>query len=170
MSAYTIRALLPDDADLVLQFELAHKSFFEQKIDARANEFYQLEAVQQHIADFLLLKQQLLAWPALVFNAAEELIGRANIKDINQSQQSAYVGYRIAEDWSGKGVASFALEQLIQQAKQMELKTLYACVSAENPASERVLQKAGFRQIKQIPQVAIVQDKAVSGYLLQLDI
>lgn len=126
--------------------------------------------MQQHIADFLLLRQQLLAWPALVFNAAEELIGRANIKDINQTQQSAYVGYRIAENWSGKGVASFALEQLILQAKHMDLKTLFASVSTQNPASKRVLMKAGFSAIELIPQLVTVQGKVESGYLLQLQI
>lgn len=168
MSGYSIRPLLPEDVDAVLQFELAHKSFFEQSIEARPDEFYQPEAVQQHIAEFLLLKQQTLALPTLIFNTNNELIGRATIKDIDQISKSAYVGYRIAEHWSGKGVASFALDQLIQQAKQMGLMILFACVSTENSASERVLIKAGFQQMETIPQVAIVRGKAVAGYLLWL--
>ena len=106
--------------------------------------------------------------PTLVFSADNELIGRANLKDIDQVTKSAYVGYRIAEHWSGKGVASFALEQLIQQSKQMGLMILFACVSTENSASERVLRKAGFQQLETIPQVAIVQGQAVAGYLMWL--
>lgn len=168
MSGYSIRALQPDDVEAVLQFELAHKSFFEQKIEARPDEFYQLEAVKQHIAEFLLLKQQVLALPTLIFNTDKELIGRANIKDIDQVTKSAYVGYRIAEHWSGKGVASFALYELIQQAKQMGLMVLFACVATENRASMQVLKKAGFQQMETIPQVAIVQGKAVAGYLMWL--
>lgn len=168
MSGYSIRALQPDDVEAVLQFELAHKSFFEQKIEARPDEFYQLEAVKQHIAEFLLLKQQALALPTLIFNTDKELIGRANIKDIDQLTKSAYVGYRIAEHWSGKGVASFALYELIQQAKQMGLMVLFACVATENRASMQVLKKAGFQQMETIPQVAIVQGKAVAGYLMWL--
>lgn len=168
MPGYSIRALQPDDVEAVLQFELAHKSFFEQKIEARPDEFYQLEAVKQHIAEFLLLKQQVLAWPTLIFNTDKELIGRANIKDIDQVTKSAYVGYRIAEHWSGKGVASFALYELIQQAKQMGLMVLFACVATENRASMQVLKKAGFQQMETIPQVAIVQGKAVAGYLMWL--
>ena len=168
MSGYSIRPLLPEDVEAVLQFELSHKSFFEQKIEARPDEFYQPEAVRQHIAEFLLLKQQALALPTLIFNTDNELIGRANLKDIDQVTKSAYVGYRIAEHWSGKGVASFALCQLIQQAKQMGLMVLFACVSTENSASERVLIKAGFLKMETIPQVAIVQGKAVAGYLMWL--
>lgn len=168
MAGYRIRALQSDDVEAVLQFELAHKSFFEQKIEARPEEFYQPEAVQQHIAEFLLLKQQALAWPTLIFNADNELIGRANIKDIDPVTKSAYVGYRIAEHWSGKGVASFALCQLIQHAKQMGLMVLFACVATENQASERVLIKAGFQKMEIIPQVAIVQGRAVAGYLMWL--
>lgn len=168
MSGYSIRALQPDDVEAVLQFELAHKSFFEQSIEARPDEFYQPEAVKQHIAEFLLLKQQALALPTLIFNTDNELIGRANVKDIDQLTKSAYVGYRIAEHWCGKGVASFALYELIQLAKQMGLMVLLACVSTENRASMQVLKKAGFQQMETIPQVAIVQGKAVAGYLMWL--
>jgi ribosomal-protein-alanine N-acetyltransferase len=168
MPGYSIRALQSDDADTVLQFELAHKSFFEQKIEARPDEFYQPAAVQQHIAEFLLLKQQGLALPTLIFNTDNELIGRANLKDIDQVTKTAYVGYRIAEHWSGKGIASFALYELMQQAKQMGLMVLLACVATENLASMQVLKKAGFQQMETIPQVAIVQGKAVAGYLMWL--
>ncbi len=170
MPGYSIRALQPDDVEAVLQFELAHKSFFEQSIEARPDEFYQLEAVKQNIAEFLLLKQQALALPTLIFNTDKELIGRANLKDIDQVTKSAYVGYRIAEHWSGKGVASFALYELIQLAKQMGLMVLLACVSTENRASMQVLKKAGFQQMETIPQVAIVQGKAVAGYLMWLKV
>ncbi len=168
MPGYSIRALQSDDVEVVLQFELVHKSFFEQKIEARPDEFYQPAAVQQHIAEFLLLKQQGLALPTLIFNTDNELIGRANLKDIDQVTKTAYVGYRIAEHWSGQGVASFALNQLIQQAKQMGLMVLLACVATENRASMQVLKKAGFQQMETIPQVAIVQGKAVAGYLMWL--
>lgn len=168
MSGYQIRVLQPDDVEAVLQFELLHKNFFEQSIEARPDEFYQPDAVRQHIAEFLSLNQQALALPTLIFNKNNELIGRANIKDIDQITKSAYVGYRIAENWSGKGVASFALSQLIQQAKQMELMVLFACVATKNRASMQVLKKAGFKQIETIPQVAIVQGEAVAGYLMWL--
>ena len=168
MPCYSIRTLQPDDVEAVLQFELAHKSFFEQSIEARPDEFYQPAVVELHIAEFLLLKQQALALPALIFNADNELIGRANLKDIDQVTKSAYVGYRIAEHWSGKGVASFALGELTQQAKQMGLMALFACVSTENRASMQVLKKAGFQQMETIPHVAIVQGKAVAGYLMWL--
>lgn len=168
MPEYKIRALTPADASAVLEFELANKSFFAQSIEARPDDFYQLEAVQLHIADFIALNQQGLALATLIFNSADELIGRATIKDIDMVSQSAYVGYRIAEQWSGHGVASFALQALIRQAKLLKLRMLLACVSTENQASKRVLVKAGFQQMETIPKVAIVQGKTLDGYLMWL--
>jgi ribosomal-protein-alanine N-acetyltransferase len=168
MSGYSSRALQPDDVEALLEFELTHKRFFEQSIEARPDEFYQPEAVQQHIGELLCLKDQALAWPALILNADHQLIGRANLKDIDPITKSAYVGYRIAENWSGQGVASFALGQLIRQAKQLGLMVLFACVATENLASMRVLKKAGFQHMETIPHVAIVQGKTVTGYLMWL--
>jgi hypothetical protein len=41
--------------------------------------------------------QRLHSSTLLIFNAQAELIGRANLKDIDQRTASAYVGYRIAQ-------------------------------------------------------------------------
>ncbi|MCA1930695.1 hypothetical protein [Rheinheimera sp.] len=54
------------------------------------------------------------------------------------------------------------------KAKQMRLTLLSACISTENPASARVLTKAGFQQMEVIPQIAIVQGKTLAGYLTWL--
>lgn len=168
MSGYFIRLLQPDDVDAVLQFELANRTFFEKSIETRPAEFYQPDAVQQHIAGFLLLKQLALAWPAVIFNTEHQLIGRANLTDIDTVSQSAYVGYRIAEHDSGRGVASFALSCLIQQARQMGLALLFAFVSTENHASMQVLKKAGFQPLEVLPHVALVRGQRLSGYLMWL--
>jgi ribosomal-protein-alanine N-acetyltransferase len=166
MSGFRVRLLQPADAKTLLQFEQKNQCFFEQSIEARPDGFYQPEAIQQHIDELMALCRQQLVWPTVIFNAADELIGRANLKDIDKVSQSAYIGYRIAEHWSGKGVASFAVQQLSQQARQLGLKMLFACVSTENRASERVLDKAGFVRLETLPQVAIINSKAVDAYLM----
>ncbi len=168
MAGYRLRALLAEDAPCLLAFEITHKSFFEQSIEARPAQFYCPAAIDHHISEFMQLKQQGSAWPALIFTADEELIGRANLKEIDPLSQSAYVGYCIAEHWSGKGVASFAVHQLMQQARTMGLRLLLACVSTDNKASLRVLHKAGFKHMETIADVAVVQGRTTAGYLMWL--
>ena len=54
------------------------------------------------------------------------------------------VGYRIGQEHWGKGIATAALSQLLAEVSE---RPLYATVAAHNPASRRVLEKCGFRQV-----------------------
>jgi RimJ/RimL family protein N-acetyltransferase len=54
------------------------------------------------------------------------------------------VGYRIGQGHWGKGIATAALVQLLAEVTE---RPLYATVAAHNPASRRVLEKCGFRQV-----------------------
>jgi len=54
------------------------------------------------------------------------------------------VGYRIGQGHWGKGIATAALFQLLAEVTE---RPLYATVAAHNPASRRVLEKCGFRQV-----------------------
>jgi len=54
------------------------------------------------------------------------------------------VGYRIGQEHWGKGIATGALSQLLVEVGE---RPLYATVAAHNPASRRVLEKCGFRQV-----------------------
>jgi RimJ/RimL family protein N-acetyltransferase len=54
------------------------------------------------------------------------------------------VGYRIGRGHWGKGIATAALFQLLDEVTE---RPLYATVAAHNPASRRVLEKCGFRQV-----------------------
>jgi RimJ/RimL family protein N-acetyltransferase len=54
------------------------------------------------------------------------------------------VGYRVGRRHWGRGIASAALRLLLAEVAE---RPLYATVADHNPASLRVLQKSGFRQI-----------------------
>ena len=55
------------------------------------------------------------------------------------------VGYWIGREHWGKGIASRALGLLVEE---LEERPLHAVVAAHNPASLRVLEKAGFRVLE----------------------
>lgn len=64
----------------------------------------------------------------------------------NIHRQTAEIGYYIAEEYWGKGIMTKAVQQACEQVfKKSNLIRIYAEPFAENTASCRVLEKAGFR-------------------------
>ncbi|HEV7221438.1 MAG TPA: GNAT family N-acetyltransferase, partial [Pirellulales bacterium] len=64
------------------------------------------------------------------------------------------VGYWVCKDFSGKGIASRALELLLEE---VPIRPLHARVATSNRASLRVLQKCGF--VVQSVQVSPADDR-----------
>lgn len=145
MTGVRIRTLSAADADQLLQFELAHRNWFEQHIEPRGDAFYSPEGVRGHIAIFLAAHAAGSLHPCVLTDDAGIIIGRANLKDIRQQNRSAEVGYRIGQSHVGRGLATVALRFLIGLAEtEWQLATLSAFVRTRNVASARVVEKCGF--------------------------
>ncbi len=78
---------------------------------------------------------------------SEELIGCIGLElKEDVYRQSAELGYWLAEPFWGKGIATRAAVAIVKYAfRELGLKRVYAGVFASNPASARVLVKAGFQ-------------------------
>jgi ribosomal-protein-alanine N-acetyltransferase len=152
MHSYNVRPLLSTDAESLLKFEVENREWFETHIDPRAPSFYSLQGVKEHIQSYL---DGLAAgsWqPFVIEDGNGQIVGRANLKDINLPLGSAEVGYRIARHACGQGLATLALKHLIVEAKsRWQLTQLIAEVYEENSASRKVLERCGFS----------IEDKAV---------
>lgn len=76
-----------------------------------------------------------------------ELIAYARLSQIVRGGfQNAYLGYAVDERRSGRGVATQLVLHVARFAfGELELHRLQANVRTDNPASRRVLEKAGFR-------------------------
>lgn len=70
-----------------------------------------------------------------------ELVGGCGFK---REAEGVEIGYWIGRPYWGRGYATAAAELLIEEARRRGLERLYAEVFVENPASMRVLEKAGF--------------------------
>jgi ribosomal-protein-alanine N-acetyltransferase len=71
------------------------------------------------------------------------VLGRFNL--IFGEDGTAELGYRVAQDVAGRGVATAAVRELCKlAAARYEVRTLRAATSYKNAASQKVLQKAGF--------------------------
>ena len=171
MSTHTIRTLRPDDAAPLLAFEQANRAWFERHIDRRPDDFYSIDGVHAHVAQFLDQHAQGRMHPCVIVDEYGQLIGRANLKDIDREQGVAEVGYRIGELQAGKGLATAALRHLIDLAQgEWRLASLSAYAIDGNAASIRVLERCGFVQGMAVPDIAIVEGKVVDGHAYALEL
>ena len=70
-----------------------------------------------------------------------------NIVDIDETQKTGHVGYRVGQGYIGQGIASEALKLLLMTASEMGLDTIQAKTTTNNKASQIVLEKNGFAYI-----------------------
>jgi ribosomal-protein-alanine N-acetyltransferase len=136
-----LQPLRADHAPAVLEFELANRAYFAQSISDRGDEFYQ-QFAERHEA---LLAEQQAGVGAFHVLVAEDgsVLGRFNL--YFGADGSANLGYRVAQDAAGKGLATGAVRELCERATaQYGLRRVRAATSHQNAASQKVLTKAGF--------------------------
>lgn len=170
-SGHTMRTLAPGDAGALLAFKLANRAWFERHVEARDPAFYSPDGVARHIAQYLD-GHVTGAWhPCVLLDAEGRIVGRANLKDIDRAAGSAEVGYRIAQDHTGKGLATFALHNLIALARATwQLTELRAEITHANQGSAAVLRKCGFMHARELPRLAMVDHTWVDGALYLRDL
>lgn len=82
----------------------------------------------------------------------EQIVGIGKIRHaLNHNSRTigGNIGYAIDPLYRGMGYATILLKLLIDKAKEMEIKELLLTVEKCNPASKRVIEKAGGRLIKE---------------------
>ena len=164
MKSVHIRLLDLDDVQLLLEFEQCNRTWFESQIEARPNDFYSSKGVRQHIDEMLMAYAVRRVYPCLLVDESGAILGRANLKNIQQAEGCAEVGYRIGFEHQGKGMATKALAHLIKCAREeWELRQLHAYVTDDNLASSRVLQKSGFKADDVVLGLATVNQRALNG-------
>jgi len=145
MQPVKIRTLQSTDAEALLSFELDNREWFERHIDSRGSAFYSVQGVTDHIAAYLSGFAAGTWHPFVIEDPSGKIVGRANLKDIDMSERSAEVGYRVAQSACGQGLATLAVRHLIREAQlHWNLKQLVANVYAGNIGSAKVLKRCGF--------------------------
>jgi ribosomal-protein-alanine N-acetyltransferase len=136
-----LQRLRSDHAAAVLDFEWANRAYFASSVSDRGDEFF-AQFDERHRE---LLAEQDTGVCAFYVLVDEDgaVVGRFNFYGIGSGM--ADVGYRLAEEVTGRGLATSVLRQLCRlAAEQCGLTTLNAKVRDDNAASRRVLEKAGF--------------------------
>jgi len=136
-----LQQLRPDHGPAVLEFELANRAYFAAFISDRGDDFFD-HFTDRHRA--MLAEQEAGLGAFYVLVAADgAVLGRFNLYDIKDG--SAELGYRVAQDVAGRGVATATVRELCRLAATRHgLHSLKAATSHANVASQKVLTKSGF--------------------------
>ena len=128
-------------APAVLAFEMANRAYFAAFVSDRGDEFYD-QFTDRYNA---LLAEQEAGIGAFYVLVAEDgsVLGRFNLFRVEDG--TAELGYRVAQQVAGRGVATAAVRELCRlAAARLGLRTLRAATARDNVASQKVLTKAGF--------------------------
>ena len=118
---------------------------------------YPEEGAVRFIEDVVLPDRAAGKEHAFVIVVDGEVVGHISIKNVDTERGEAETGYWIGRPYWGRGYASEAVRMIVAFAfEEVGLQRLYAHVLAHNPASRRVLEKAGFVPVE-LPPDAIPQ-------------
>jgi [ribosomal protein S5]-alanine N-acetyltransferase len=94
-----------------------------------------------------------------VFHARDsgEVVGTATLRRVQiDGRDEVEVGYRVAADWWGRGIATEMATALVGVARErLALEEIVAFTLPHNVGSRRVMEKAGFRYERDIEWAAL---------------
>lgn len=140
-----LQPLIDADLPALFDFEQRNWDYFSQHVPARPDSYREYASFCQTQRE-LLAERDTGATALFVAYENDTLIARGNLVDITKS--TADIGYRVCQSWTGKGLATKIVTQLIEIAIKRGLSELTATVSHTNPASEKVLTKTGFEYLR----------------------
>ena len=127
-------------ADAVLEFETRNRAYFAATVPDRGDEYF-ADYPARHAALLAMQDAGTDLFHVLLTDDGT-IVGRVNLIEIGNRE--AELGYRIGQDFTGRGVATQAVSQACHLARAQGLTRLRATVSADNPASRAVLLRNGF--------------------------
>ncbi len=137
---YQIRSFHPDDAHALAKY--ANNRNVSRNLRDRFPHPYRIEDAEAWIGHAMGLEPQTI----FAIASATEVIGSIGLElhdDVHR--RSAQMGYWLGEPCWGRGIATLALKAATEYAfARFDLARLYAYVYEWNPASARVLEKAGY--------------------------
>lgn len=116
--------------------------------------------------DFMLHWAKIIADPALVARAIlldGQLVGNLSCFERDGLRE---IGYWIAREHWGKGIASRSLAMFLREVKE---RPLYAFVVADNIGSVRVLEKNGFRVLRREKAYLAARGEELDDIVMVLD-
>jgi [ribosomal protein S5]-alanine N-acetyltransferase len=143
-----IRPVRPEDADALLELRVRNREFLQPYEPVKEESHFTLEAQRES------LEAAIRGWISgtgfsfgIFLSGPGELIGRVNLSNVVRGAwQSCTLGYFMDETHNGRGYMTEAVKLVCRFAFEAAgLHRVQAAVMTWNPASSRVLEKAGFQ-------------------------
>tara|TARA_R110001592_G_scaffold241214_2_gene501635 strand:+ start:180 stop:686 length:507 start_codon:yes stop_codon:yes gene_type:complete len=147
-STLIIRQATEADLRSILLFEFRNRGWFSQFLPK------QMLRQQTEIHLKRLLQKHLKRVQYLVYLPNNVLIGRFNGQILDNENLSLEVSYRIAKNFTNKGIAQYVLKNLLLVWASNGVRNVYAQVADHNKASIQVLLSCGF-EINEVLKGAI---------------
>ncbi|MEW4306682.1 GNAT family N-acetyltransferase [Rossellomorea marisflavi] len=135
------------DFKKLYEFEFKNKDFFEKLIPPRDQDYYDFEKFKDKNKVLLNEQDEGISYYFLIKDSTGSIIGRINLVDIDSVNKTGYLGYRVGEKNTRKGVAKKALKILLEIALSNGIKVIKAKTTDNNIASQKILEHNGFTKI-----------------------
>jgi [ribosomal protein S5]-alanine N-acetyltransferase len=164
-----LRQLQPDDAERLAYLYQANREFLAPWEPVRPESFFTVEGQRSVVADALARQRDGLMFCQVILDPTGQAAGRINLSNIAHGPfQSANVGYWLAEEAGGKGLATAALGELVDLAfGELGLHRLEAGTIPNNLRSQAVLRKNGFVAFGLAPKYLQIAGRFTDHVLFQ---
>jgi ribosomal-protein-alanine N-acetyltransferase len=139
----TLEPLRTDHADALLTFELENRAYFAASIPDRGDDFF--AHFDERLAGLVAGQAAGTGYFHVLVGDRGEVVGRVNLTEIVDG--CAELGFRIAENETGRGFATAGVNQvLVLASMEYGLTRLRARATDDNHASRAVLARTGFTE------------------------
>lgn len=154
----------------IFDFEKVNKEYFESVLPPRPEGYYNFDSFNS-ITNTLLKECESGECHMHIIREGETgvVIGRINLTVISsENVKKAELGYRIAKEYNGKGIATEAVKIIKELcATKYSINILEAGTSTQNIGSRRVLEKSGFTFVGEEKNVMKINGRWVDGALYE---
>lgn len=161
-SDVTLRPLDISDTDAAVQWYT----------DEKVNRFcsWDVFTTKEAAAQYFLKNGLTHPWHRAIC-VSGRVVGSVSVSPLQGNDRCrAEIGYAVASEYWGKGVATLAVKMAAEAvfAEWEQLERLQAVVDVENPASQRVMEKAGFKREGILRKYYLLKGKARDAVIFSL--
>jgi ribosomal-protein-alanine N-acetyltransferase len=150
----TIRLVQPSDADVLACLVVENREFLAPWEPVRDESYFTVDGQRAAVEESLVRHAAGSQVPYVILDDSSAVVGRINLNNVVRGAfQSASVGYWLAEEVGGHGLATEAVAEVVAAAfGELGLHRLEAGTVPENLRSQAVLERNGFVQYGYAPR------------------
>ena len=163
------RLIATSDAEALAAVLVRTRGFLEPWEPVRPDSYFTVEGQQRAVADSLQRYANGTMHPHVILDDDCAVVGRINLNNIVRAAfQSASLGYWLAEEAGGRGLATQAVaEMLVVAFDELGLHRVEAGTIPENKRSQAVLLRNGFEQFGYAPRYLNIAGRYTDHLLFQ---